>query len=148
MAGHFALEISEAQGFPSFRDRSRVFLIASLTTRGAVDPMIIGGCSPRRARIHPVEAWMAEDPARHTFADTAPTEDGVTEYDRAHVVTYLRLLDAVADGAAWAEVARLVLGVDPVKEPARAKSRYDSHLARARWMTEHGYRDLLRDSGR
>jgi hypothetical protein len=87
------------------------------------------------------------DPARHTFADAAPTDDRVTEYDRAHLVTYLRL-DAAAEGAAWAEVVRVVLGIDPAKEHARAKSAYESHLARAQWMTEHGYQDLFRDSER
>jgi hypothetical protein len=30
-----------------------------------------------------------------------------------------------------------------VREPFRAKIVHDSHLARARWMTETGYRYLL-----
>jgi hypothetical protein len=72
----------------------------------------------------------------------------VTEYDRTHLATYLPLLGAAAEGVAWAEVARLVLGIDSAKEPARAKSAYDSHLARARWMTKHGHRYLLRDGER
>jgi hypothetical protein len=38
----------------------------------------------------------------------------------------------------------IVLGIDPTKEPVRAKSVLDSHLRRARWMTEHGYRHLLK----
>ncbi|CAN0593915.1 unnamed protein product, partial [Laminaria digitata] len=28
--------------------------------------------------------------------------------------------------------------------PDRARHIYDTHLARARWMTEHGYRQLHR----
>jgi hypothetical protein len=36
-----------------------------------------------------------------------------------------------------------VLGIDPANEPARAKQALDSHLRRAHWMTEHGYRHLL-----
>ena len=77
-------------------------------------------------------------------ADTAPTENRVTDYDRAHLTNYLRILDAAEEGAPWAEVARIVLGIDPTEEPDRAKRMYDTHLARARWMTDHGYRNLLR----
>ena len=91
---------------------------------------------------------MTEDPVRPKLADTAPTENWLTAYDRAHLATYLRLLDAAAEGASWFEVVRVLLGIDPSKEPDRAKVRYDSHLARAQWMTAHGYRDMLRDGGR
>jgi hypothetical protein len=45
-------------------------------------------------------------------ADTAPDEPFLTGYDMAHLVTYLRLLDADAEGAAWQEVARIVLSLD------------------------------------
>jgi hypothetical protein len=37
-----------------------------------------------------------------------------------------------------------VLHIDPDREPDRARHAFDSHLARAKWMTEHGYRHLLR----
>jgi hypothetical protein len=76
--------------------------------------------------------------------DEVPWSDGLTDYDRKHFVVYLRLLDACAAGASDAEMSRIVLGIDPTKEPARAKSILDSHLRRARWMTEHGYRHLLK----
>ena len=68
----------------------------------------------------------------------------VTDYDRAHLPTYLRLLDATSEGAPWEEVARIVLDLDPALEPDRARRAHETHLARARWLTEHGYRDLLR----
>ena len=71
----------------------------------------------------------------------------LTDYDRQHFVTYLRLLDADSEGADWREVARIVLHIDPDREPARARTAFDSHLARAKWMTEHGYRHLLRGGG-
>jgi hypothetical protein len=76
-------------------------------------------------------------------ADSAPEADGLTDYDQKHFATYLRLLDAAAAGADWTEVARIVLGIDPTLEPDRARRVWESHLARAKWMTEHGYRDLL-----
>jgi hypothetical protein len=46
--------------------------------------------------------------------DTAPTENGVTDYDRLHLVTYLRLLDADAAGVDPNQIMRDVLQIDPV----------------------------------
>ena len=77
-------------------------------------------------------------------ADEAPTAPMVTDYDKAHLKLYLRLLDADAEGAAWEQVARLLLDIDPVAERDRALRRHETHLARARWMTERGYLDLLK----
>jgi hypothetical protein len=79
--------------------------------------------------------------------DVAPVEPFLTGYDIAHLVTYLRLLDADADGADWREVARIVLNLDVEKEPERAKRVWTSHFARAKWMTEFGYRHLLSVTG-
>ena len=80
----------------------------------------------------------------HPVQATAPTSPVLTDYDRRHLKTYLRLLDAAADGADWREAAALVLGLDIAAGEDQARATHDSHLARARWMTEHGYRDLLR----
>ena len=76
-------------------------------------------------------------------ADQAPDADELTGYDYEHLVTYLRLLDAEADGADWTEVARIVLHIDPSSEHERARRAWESHMARAKWMTEHAYRHLL-----
>ena len=83
-------------------------------------------------------------PQSPQVADTAPDEPFLTGYDMAHLVTYLRLLDADAEGAHWREAASIVLSLDLAKEPERARRVWASHLARARWMTERGYRYLLR----
>jgi len=77
------------------------------------------------------------------IADEVPWSDQVTSYDEAHFVVYLRLLDASKEGASEEEMSRIVLGIDPAKEPARAHQALQSHLKRARWMTEMGYHDLL-----
>jgi hypothetical protein len=53
---------------------------------------------------------------------------GATIVIPTSTVGYLRFLDAQADGADWTEVSRLVLDIDP------------AHLARAKWVTERGYR--------
>lgn len=74
----------------------------------------------------------------------APTSAALTDYDRRHLKTYLRLLDAAADGADWRDAAAYVLGLDVAADPDQARATHDSHLARARWMSEHGYRRLLR----
>lgn len=81
-----------------------------------------------------------------SIADVAPTDDHVVDYDRAHSIIYLRLLDAAKKGAAWEEVSKIVLGIDPAREPERAKRAYDTHLQRAKWMTTRGYKDLLEGS--
>lgn len=75
--------------------------------------------------------------------DEAPTGPDITIYDEEHFVTYLRLLDAEMDGADWKEVARIVLHRDPLTEEARTRQCWQSHLARAQWMTKKGYRRIL-----
>jgi hypothetical protein len=87
---------------------------------------------------------MPQPPLDPPVADGAPDAHVLTGYDEEHLVTYLRLLDADAEGADWTEAARIVLHIDPSREPARARRAWESHLARARWLTEHGYRHLLR----
>ncbi|MFA6032012.1 MAG: DUF2285 domain-containing protein [Myxococcota bacterium] len=78
------------------------------------------------------------------FETHPPRDEGVTSYDERHLVTYLRLLDAAAEGADWREAVSIIFGIDVAKDPDLAKTVHDSHLARARWMTEAGYRDLLK----
>lgn len=75
--------------------------------------------------------------------DEAPTGDIITAYDEQHHVTYLRLLDADAAGANWTEVARIVLHRDPASDLTRTRRCWESHLARAKWMTKTGYRRIL-----
>ncbi|WP_316234911.1 MULTISPECIES: DUF2285 domain-containing protein [unclassified Bradyrhizobium] len=79
--------------------------------------------------------------------DLAPVDGVLTEYDEDYPVTYLRLLDAAEEGADWCEVSRIVLHRDPDAEPGRTRRAYDSHLARARWMSEEGYQWMLREPG-
>lgn len=75
--------------------------------------------------------------------DEAPTASTITPYDERHIVTYLRLLDAAAQGTGWREVARDVLGRDPTRQADQARRCWASHFARARWMSEQGYRQLI-----
>jgi hypothetical protein len=91
---------------------------------------------------------MQSPPLDPDVADVAPTDPALTTYDEEHIITYMRLLDAEAANAPWTEVADIVLHMDPVAEPDRARRAYDSHLARAKWMTSHGYRHLLQRAGK
>ena len=77
------------------------------------------------------------------IADTAPEAETLTAYDRDHIKLYARLLDAEQAGASCEEVSVVLFGIDAAREPERARRMHASHLARARWITEHGYRDLL-----
>ncbi|TYO61394.1 DUF2285 domain-containing protein [Bradyrhizobium hipponense] len=87
---------------------------------------------------------MKKPPPDTAVADVAPTDSKLTEYDEQHLVTYWRMLDADKEGADWREVAQLVLHIDPEREHDRARRAFDTHLARAKWMSEQGYRQLLR----
>ncbi|MGM4954129.1 DUF2285 domain-containing protein [Bradyrhizobium barranii] len=88
---------------------------------------------------------MKKPPLDPDIADAAPSDPKLTPYDEQHVVTYIRLLQAEGEGADWREVARIVLHLDPQREPDRARTAYQSHLARAKWVTEQGR--LLRGDG-
>jgi hypothetical protein len=75
--------------------------------------------------------------------DQPPASDTLTDYDRAHLKLYIRLLDAEAAGADWREATDVLFGFDADVETRRAEAVYKAHLARAKWMTDHGYRQLL-----
>ena len=59
---------------------------------------------------------MRMPPLDPDVADTAPSGPVLTSYDQEHLVTYLRLLDAEADGADWRDVAQIVLHLDPERD--------------------------------
>ena len=84
------------------------------------------------------------DESAPQFLDEPPKGQQLTSYDREHMVLYLRLLDSHRDGADWREAAQILFGLDAAIDPERTRKVHDAHLARAQWMTEHGYRELLR----
>ncbi|MEH2611801.1 DNA -binding domain-containing protein [Bradyrhizobium sp. AZCC 1693] len=90
---------------------------------------------------------MKTPPLDPHIADVAPAGPALTEYDEEHVITYMRMLDADQQGSHWRDVSRIVLRIDPDTEADRARLAFESHLSRARWMTEQGYRNLLRSGG-
>jgi len=79
-------------------------------------------------------------PLNPDVADLAPSDPALTAYDEQHAITYIRMLDADAEGADCREVARIVLHIDPDREPDRARQAFESHLARAKCSIQLGRR--------
>ena len=94
----------------------------------------------------PREYSRLMESAMPPFLDAPPISQTLTAYDREHMVLYLRLLDSSRDGADWREAVQILFGLDTAREPQRCRQVHDTHLARAQWMTEHGYRDLARSA--
>lgn len=69
-----------------------------------------------------------------------PWDERVTAYDEAHFVLYVWLLDAALAQQSEDDMCRALFKTDPCD---RTRMIVRSHLKRAKWMTEHGYRQLL-----
>ncbi|MDF3156449.1 hypothetical protein P3C58_31355 [Mesorhizobium sp. XAP10] len=86
---------------------------------------------------------MLQPRSNTPFADEVPWSDRITPYDKDHFTTYMRLLEASADNATEEEMAHVILGIDPAREPERARIVLRSHLDRANWVVTSGYKDLF-----
>ncbi|TIM22263.1 MAG: DUF2285 domain-containing protein [Mesorhizobium sp.] len=86
---------------------------------------------------------MLQPRSNTPFADEVPWSDRITAYDKDHFTIYMRLLDASADNATEEEMAKVILGIDPAREPERARNVLRSHLNRANWVVTSGYKDLF-----
>lgn len=71
----------------------------------------------------------------------APNSDNITSYDREHFKLYLRLLDAEENDIHWEIAAVKIMGL----EAGDLSNKYcwKSHLQRAKWLSDFGYRQLL-----
>ncbi|MER8403540.1 hypothetical protein NKH16_02110 [Mesorhizobium sp. M1307] len=77
--------------------------------------------------------------------EEVPWSDSITVYDKDNFTIYMRILDACADNASEEEMAKLILGIDPLLEPVRARKAVRSHIDRANWMVTTGYKELFAD---
>ena len=75
--------------------------------------------------------------------DALEWSNEITPYDQQHFITYARLLDAEAENADWRDVARVVLQLDPDKDPERSQRCWHTHLDRAKWIATTGYQQLV-----
>jgi len=64
-----------------------------------------------------------DDHARLPGLLTADLTERVNAYDERHLPTYVRLLMAEEEGPDWREVVLVLFGLDPTREPDRAKNR-------------------------
>ncbi|MER9546491.1 DUF2285 domain-containing protein [Mesorhizobium sp. M0027] len=80
---------------------------------------------------------------KHGIFEEVPWSDSITVYDKEHFTIYLQILDACADNASEEEMAKLILGIDSVLEPVRARKALRSHIDRANWMVTTGYKELF-----
>lgn len=81
------------------------------------------------------------------FQSSPPDSKTLTEYDETHLVDYLRLLDADLENADWKEIMSIIFGIDPDEDESKSKAMYESHLARAKWISQSGYAQLLKNAG-
>ncbi len=86
---------------------------------------------------------MAEKFQTLELADEPPDLEEITAYDRGHFATYLSLLYAAGEGHSEEKMALDVLGIDLANEPDRVRHMLRSHLERARWLANSGYKYLL-----
>ncbi len=80
-------------------------------------------------------------PDTQNLKPKAPSSDIITPYDREHFKLYLRLLDAEEEDVHWKVAAAEIMGLG--SDGPSSKSCWQSHLQRAKWMSNSGYRQLL-----
>jgi hypothetical protein len=64
--------------------------------------------------------------------------DRITEYDRAHFLSYARILDAVRFNQTWQEAARDILDLDAESDEPSAYRIWCAHVDRAEWIVGDG----------
>lgn len=77
----------------------------------------------------------------------APDSVSVLDYDRRNLLTYAELLEADAAGIGWEAGSLAILLVDPCIEGGAARRCWESHLARARWITGDGLANAVEAFG-
>lgn len=97
-----------------------------------------------RARLRRKAPKSAAQP----FAEKAPRSPTITAYDEAHFAIYLRLLDAKSKAASEDAMLDIILDAAPGMNRDTARRALRSHLKRAVWMSDEGYRGLLGEKPR
>jgi len=77
------------------------------------------------------------------LAEKAPRSPIITAYDEAHFAIYLRLLDAKSKAVSEEAMLEIILDAAPSMSHDKARRTLLSHLKRAIWMSDEGYRGLL-----
>lgn len=74
----------------------------------------------------------------------APTVEIVTEYDRCHLLTYARLLDADRNGMQHYEAPEEILDIPPTCDPDMWLDCFLSHVDRAQWIVAQGISEIVK----
>ena len=83
--------------------------------------------------------------AKIDIADEVPWSNELTPYDVAHLKLYLELLSSADGRGEEGDICRRLLNIDSEREPARARTRFESHLKRAQWVSTEGLHLLFHD---
>lgn len=87
--------------------------------------------------VRPSDAGLGDHiPDGSAQWDLCPWSETLSDYDRSHIVTYVRLLRAEWDDLSERDIGRVVLGLDFKRDPVRASAIVRSHLVRAHWIAE------------
>jgi hypothetical protein len=65
-------------------------------------------------------------------------DDQITEYDRAHFLSYARILDAVRSDQTWQEAAIEILDLDVEGDEYGSYRIWRAHVDRAEWIKADG----------
>lgn len=87
--------------------------------------------------------WRPEKSA--PVVTEVPWSDTLTDYDNEHFTLYMNILVFKAQNASEEDIALKLLGIDPAREPSRARKAVISHLARVQWLVMTGYKELCWD---
>lgn len=96
--------------------------------------------APNRDGTDPIPQ---DTPCFPEVAERAEWAEIITLYDRQHILTYARLLDAERDNVDWRDGVREILRQDPDKDPRAAQICWESHLERARWISTVGFQQAV-----
>jgi hypothetical protein len=75
--------------------------------------------------------------------DLAPAGDVITDVDRERAGLYLALLDSALEGLDWRALGMRHFRWAGGTDEAHVRDVVESHLRRAIWMRDVGYRGLL-----
>ncbi|RUW18594.1 hypothetical protein [Mesorhizobium sp. M1E.F.Ca.ET.041.01.1.1] len=78
-------------------------------------------------------------------ATEVPWSDTLTDYDNEHFTLCMNIHVFTAQNASEEDIALKLLGIDPAKEPSRARKAVKSHLARVQWLVTTGHKGLCWD---
>jgi hypothetical protein len=73
-------------------------------------------------------------------------DDQITQYDRAHFLTYARILDAVRSDQIWQDAASEILDIDVAGDELGAYCVWIAHVDRAEWIVSDGLALILQNS--